>query len=281
MTIARSCWKLSNRKELEKGEGDDSSRLRGAFKLNELEYSNFYEKVGKINGWDFSELQITSEGVEWDFYEEVLKRAKETDVLLDIGTGGGEHLLTIASSLRLAIGIDSSIEMVKTAEDKLRKSLVSNLRLFQMNADELLFPPRYFDLVSSRHAPFNASEIAKVLKGGGIFLTQQVSEADKLNLKIAFNRGQSFEEADGSLKEQYMKELKQAGFTEIQSFDYNATDYYQRPEDLIFLLTHTPIIPNFGQDKKDLDILNKFIKSNQTNQGIATNSKRFLIIAHR
>jgi len=251
------------------------------FRLNELEYRNFYEKIGKVNGWDFSELQTTSEGEEWNFYEEVLKRGKKTDVLLDIGTGGGENLLIVASSLLLAIGIDLSIEMVKTAEDKLKKSLVSNLRFFQMTSDDLLFPPGFFDIVSSRHAPFNSFEVAKVLKSGGLFLTQQVSEADKLNLKTAFNRGQSFGETDGSLKEKYIQELNQAGFSEIQSFDYNATDYYQRSEDLLFLLTHTPIIPNFGQDKKDLEILDKFIRNNRTNKGIRTNSKRFLIIAIR
>ena len=249
--------------------------------MNELEYKNFYDKVGKINGWDFSKLQVTTEGVKWDFYEEETKRCKSSDILLDVGTGGGENVLKIASSLLLLVGIDISSSMIETAQSNLRKANKLNVRIYQMSSDNLQFPTGFFDVISSCHAPFYASEVAKVLRSGGTFLTQQVSEADKLNLKRAYGRGQSFEQVDGTLKERYIRELKKAGFAEVQSFEYNAIDYYQRPEDLMFLLKHTPIIPNFGQVEKDFDILNDFIKNNRTKKGICTNSKRFLIVAKK
>lgn len=35
----------------------------------------------------------------------------------------------------------------------------------------------------------------------------------------------------------------------------DATDYYQRPEDLIFLLKHSPTIPNFGEENHDFDLI--------------------------
>lgn len=247
--------------------------------MNELEYKDFYDKVGTINGWDFSNLQVTSEGVKWDFYKEVIKRCKNTDVLLDVGTGGGENILKIASSLLFVVGIDISRGMMEKAQSNLRKSNVLNVRFSEMSSDKLQFPAGFFDVISSCHAPFTSTEVAKVLKNGGTFLTQQVGESDKVNLKKAFGRGQSYEEADGALKERYIRELKEAGFSKIQVFDYNAIDYYQRPEDLIFLLKHTPIIPDFGKSKKDFDILNQFIKSNQIKKGICTNSKRFMISA--
>jgi ubiquinone/menaquinone biosynthesis C-methylase UbiE len=254
---------------------------RMVFKMNEFEYKSFYDKIGKINGWDFSKLQVMSDGVEWNFYEEVTKRCKSSDILLDIGTGGGENVLKIASSLLFLIGIDLSIGMMETAQSNLSKANVSNVRFFQMSCDDLLFPAEFFDVVSSCHAPFSSNEVAKVLKNGGTFLTQQVSEADKLNLKEAFGRGQAFEKTDGILNNKYIRELKQAGFSDIQSFDYNAIEYYQRPEDLMFLLKHTPIIPYFGKERKDFDILNAFIEKNRTKKGICTNSKRFLIIAKK
>ncbi len=34
-----------------------------------------------------------------------------------------------------------------------------------------------------------------------------------------------------------------------------------RAEDFIFLLKHTPIIPNFGEEEEDFNILQKFIKA--------------------
>ncbi|MEC1791781.1 class I SAM-dependent methyltransferase [Bacillus vallismortis] len=241
---------------------------------------DFYDKVGKVNGWNFSELKCESEGVKWNFYEEVQARCNHSDILLDIGTGGGENALKIASSLCLLIGIDLSRGMVETAKSNLNHSGLSNVRFLQMSSENLQFPAEFFDLVSNQHAPFNPKEVANVLKKGGTFLTQQVSEGDKLNVKKAFGRGQSFAEKDGTLKERYIQELKDAGFSYIQVHDYDAIEYYQRPEDLIFLLKHTPIIPDFGQERSDLHILNNFIETNQTEKGICTNAKRFMIAAH-
>jgi hypothetical protein len=40
----------------------------------------------------------------------------------------------------------------------------------------LPFRDGVFDLVIDRHEAFNASEVARVLAGGGVFLTQQVSD---------------------------------------------------------------------------------------------------------
>ncbi|MEE2022289.1 SAM-dependent methyltransferase, partial [Bacillus toyonensis] len=106
-----------------------------------------------------------------------------------------------------------------------------------------------------------------------------VSENDKLNLKEAFGRGQCLGERDGTLKEKYMSELISAGFELVQVREYDVTDYYSTPEDLIFLLKHTPIIPNFGEGEEDFTILQKFIDPNSSEKGIRTNSKRFMIIA--
>jgi protein-L-isoaspartate O-methyltransferase len=251
------------------------------YEVNQLEYERFYDEVGRLNGWDFSKIKTISEGVKWDFYTEVTKRCKNTDVLLDIGTGGGEKVLKIADSFLFLVGIDLSSGMMETAQSNLRKSNVLNVRFCQMSSDDLQFPSGFFDVISSCHAPFNSTGVAKVLRSGGLFLTQQVSEADKLNIKEAFGRGQSFGEVDGALKEKYIRELKEVGFYDVKSFEYDAIDYYLRPEDLIFLLKHTPTIPNFGQEKKDFDILNDFIENNRTEKGIRTNSKRFLIIAKK
>jgi SAM-dependent methyltransferase len=249
--------------------------------MNESEYKSFYDKVGKINGWDFSKVKVTSECVEWNFYEEVSKRCKTSGVLLDIGTGGGENVLKIASSFVFLIGIDISSGMLETAHSNLKKANVENVRFLQMSSDDLKFPSSFFDVISSHHAPFFSKEISRVLNPDGVFLTQQVCEADKLNIKKAFGRGQAFNEIDGTLKGNYVRELREAGFSDVQSFEYNAIEYFQRPEDLMFLLKHTPIIPNFGNDKRDFDILNDFISVNRTDKGIQTNSKRFLIVAKK
>ncbi|WP_308639382.1 class I SAM-dependent methyltransferase [Paenibacillus silvisoli] len=249
--------------------------------MNELDYKQFYDRVGKLIGWDFSKVKCISEGVAWDFYDEVRRSCKSADLLLDIGCGGGEALLKIAEGALLLVGIDNSTGMIEAATSRLDASGIVNVRLLHMDAEKLDFPGSFFNVVSCRQAPFCASEVARVIVPGGIFLTQQVSEADKCNLKQAFGRGQSFGEQDGALQHQYMSELYEAGFRDIQALEYDATEYYHSYEDLVFLLKHTPIVPNFGKSEDDFSILDQFIQENQTNKGIKTNSKRFMLIAKK
>ncbi|GIP22026.1 class I SAM-dependent methyltransferase [Paenibacillus sp. J22TS3] len=247
--------------------------------MNPAEYKEFYNRVGRINGWDFSKMKYTSEGVEWDFYDKVRKASNKSDLLLDIGTGGGEAVLSIADSALLLVGIDQSSGMIKTALENAAKSRIPNVRFLRMNAEKLEFPENFFNVVSCRHSEFNAEEISKVLVEGGLFLTQQVGENDKANLKATFGRGQALGIKSGTLKNKYVTELYEAGFTDVQSFEYNATEYYETAEDFVFLLKHTPIIPDFGRKKSDLSTLQQFIRDNKTTQGIRTNSERFMIIA--
>jgi hypothetical protein len=86
---------------------------------------------------------------------------------------------------------------------------------------------------------------------------------------------------DGKLKKKCLEELREAGFTNLQTFNYDALEYYQTPEDLLLLLIYTPIIPDFGLNDRDFELLNNFIANNQTSKGIVTNSNRFMIIPRK
>ncbi len=249
--------------------------------MNRFEYKNFYDKVGRLNGWDFSKLKVVTEGKQWDFYNAVTQICKKSDILLDIGCGGGEKMLSITDSALLLVGIDHSNGMMQTASANLQKSKKTNVRFIHMDAENLEFPSSFFNVVSCRHSGFYAKEVVNVLVKDGVFLTQQVSDNDKFNIKQAFGRGQQFGTDKGILKDKYLSELAEAGFTDIQSFEYDAIEYYESYEDLVFLLKHTPIVPDFGECDNDFDILQKFIERNQTYKGIMTNSKRFMIIAKK
>lgn len=247
--------------------------------MNSLEYKQFYDKVGKVNGWDFSKVKCVSEGTGPDLYREATNVCKKSDLWLDIGTGGGEAVLSIAESALLLVGIDQSTGMIETATGNSAKSGIPNVRFLKMEAEQLDFPDDFFNIVTCRHSEFCAQEVARVLMKGGIFFTQQVSEHDKANMKEAFGRGQAYETKAGTLKHRYIAELSEAGFSDIQAFDFHVIEYYQTAEDLIFLLKHTPIIPDFGRTDVDFQILQQFIKDNQTEKGIRTNSERFIIVA--
>lgn len=242
-------------------------------------YKNLYNRVGKRIGWDFSHLKTREEGQGWDFFQEVLKKVRSGNSVLDIGTGGGERILKIAQHFGFVYGIDHSPSMINTANENLRKTKLDNVKFLLMDSSNLDFPDSYFDIVTNRHCGFNPAEVFRVLKKGGYFFTQQVSEGDQVNIKKAFGRGQAYGVKDGTLKNKYLKQLKKLGFRKISAFDYDSKLIYKTDKDYIFLLRYTPTIPDFGKRKNDLEILRKFIEKNKTEKGIETNSKRFMIIA--
>lgn len=244
-------------------------------------YKNLYDKVGKRIGWDFSHVKSTEEGQGWDFYHEVLKKSKSKNIILDIGTGGGERILKIASHFKSVYGIDYSQSMIDTANKNLSKTKLHNVKFSLMDSSSLDFLDNYFDIITDRHCDFSASEVFRKLRKGGYFMTQQVSEDDQINTKKAFGRGQSYGVKDGTLKNKYLRELREAGFKDIKSCEYNSDVYYKTDEDYIFILRNTPTIPNFGNEPKDFEILKNFVEDNKTEKGIKTNSKRFLIIAQK
>ncbi|WP_340389115.1 class I SAM-dependent methyltransferase [Paenibacillus sp. FSL E2-0151] len=249
---------------------------------NKIDYADFYERVGRTNGWNFSSMNVVSENIGWNFYEEVVRHTRSSDLLLDIGTGGGEAILSIAEDALLLVGIDLAQGMIETAQHNLQATDGhSNVRFLHMDAEKLAFPDYFFNVVSSRHSRFSASEVFRVLAQGGIFLTQQVSEHDKSNISEAFGRGQSLGIQPGTLMERYKHELQIAGFHDIQAREYNVVEHYATPEDLMFLLTHAPIIPDFGKVDTDFERFQQFVNEHRDEKGIHTNSARFMITARK
>lgn len=245
-------------------------------------YKELYDHVGSVIGWDFSQIssRMKSYGKKWDFTKILRDYLDKKTVLLDLGTGGGEMLLSMAPFVKNAYGIDHSESMIKTAKDNLRKSHSKNVEFRFADTKKIPFPDESFDVVSCRHAPFYVKEILRVMKPGGIFITQQVGEKDKQNIKKIFGRGQSFREKAGTLMNRYVGELRDSGFNIIRKETYNATEYYANMEDMIFLLRNTPIIPSFDI-QRDEDSLKRLEKKYGSKKGIKTNSYRFVIIAEK
>lgn len=254
----------------------------GLYEMSKADkYRMLFNRVEPLKGWDFSRVGVTSVGEKWDFYEEVLKHCKKSDLLLDIGSGGGEKVLQLAKSVSFIAGIDESRDMIKAANENLGKSQFRNVVFFLMNARQMAFRDGLFNIATTRHSAFFAGETARVLADGGAFMTQQVSEADKFNIKKAFGRGQNFGIEDGTSREKSIRQLEDTHFADIKSFEYDAQEFYHTPEDLIFLLCHTPIIPDFGCQAEDFELLAQFIEENKSATGIRTNSRRYMIIAHK
>lgn len=145
-----------------------------------------------IRGWDFSWLQGRAEETlpPWDYGALVRAAAVGTRRTLDIDTGGGEFLqrlgplpghvvategyapnVTVAGERLASLGV--AVVHAESAPDNVDQAETSPAA----SGSALPFVSQAFDVVIDRHSSYWPSEVRRVLRAGGRFLTQQGSEA--------------------------------------------------------------------------------------------------------
>ncbi len=140
------------------------------------------EEAFAFKGWDFSHIsgRWENEKLPWD-YETILKsHLKSTDRLLDMGTGGGEFLLTLGHPHQLSSVTESYPPNVALCQDTLSPLGITVAQTF--DDKKLPFEDGSFDIVINRHESFDPAEVSRVLVPGGYFITQQVGGANDRDL---------------------------------------------------------------------------------------------------
>lgn len=134
------------------------------------------EKTAKINGWDFSHIdgRYKEYPLPWNFREIIHKYLNKDHKLLDIDTGGGEFLLTLKHNNTLTYATEGYMPNVQLCREKFGKL---GINFKEMTAySDMPFEDNFFDVVINRHGSYDAEEIYRILKPGGVFITQQVGE---------------------------------------------------------------------------------------------------------
>ncbi|MFC1960324.1 class I SAM-dependent methyltransferase [Chloroflexota bacterium] len=142
--------------------------------------------VDERHGWDFTHVRDLRDPVPWSYGEVVRHYLTPTTRVLDVGTGGGERFINLASYFGQGVGIDLSPAMVDTARGNLTPTLAAKVSFEVMSADDLRLPAESFDVVLNRHSIVNADQIIRVLKPGGHFITQHVGSRNTANICAAF-----------------------------------------------------------------------------------------------
>ena len=130
----------------------------------------------KITGWDFSAFTRSGRMIEsplpWDYAAIVNQYMPNVEVLLDMGTGGGEFLKTLAPLPPIVYATENYLPNIKVAEKNLSSLGVKVISGYEDSS--LPFKNDMFDLVVNRHEYYDPSEVYRILKPGGYFITQQV-----------------------------------------------------------------------------------------------------------
>lgn len=84
-------------------------------KYTQTELDDILQHNAPRVGWDFSRMHTQRGPVPWNYLDEVKKYLRSEDEVLDIGTGGGEQFISLASFFRSGVGIDIDEGMVQVA----------------------------------------------------------------------------------------------------------------------------------------------------------------------
>ena len=135
------------------------------------------EAIAHIHGWDFSHIEgryTEDNNFPWEYRKLIEKYLKADMKLLDYDTGGGEFLRSLGhpyENTAATEGYSPNVELCK----EVLLPLGIDFRPCD-NPSAIPFDDGSFDVIINRHGSFDPVEIHRLLKKGGIFITQQVGE---------------------------------------------------------------------------------------------------------
>ena len=142
---------------------------------------DFYDRVAKeFGGYSFitrkSEHETVFPSVDPEnvFKSKLLEYSGKDVRVVDVGCGDCRFAFSIAGNFKEVVGVDTSIELLKVAAEKMEKNGITNVRFMEVDAGKTGFEDNSFDLSFSRRGPTPYEEIGRILKPGGRFIVIEV-----------------------------------------------------------------------------------------------------------
>jgi SAM-dependent methyltransferase len=135
-----------------------------------------------FSGWDFSFIKdrwITNPPT-WDYPAMARFHMQGISRMLDQDTGGGEVLASLAPLPKETWASENYPPNISIAKARLEPLGVQVISDYTISSIPL--PDSNLDLILNRHGGYSERELYRLLKPGGIFLTQQVGGRNNIHL---------------------------------------------------------------------------------------------------
>ena len=174
------------------------------------------ERIAYIHGWDFSHIADRSAeqtDFPWDYREAIGRYLPPDKKLLDVDTGGGEFLLSLGHPYENTAAAEGYPPNAQLCRETL-SPLGIDFRTGSV-PEGLPFADESFDIIINRHGDLNPADFYRLLKPGGLFITQQVgAENDRDLVKLLCG------DVPMPFPEQYLEKAEkafcQAGFSILE-----------------------------------------------------------------
>lgn len=191
----------------------------GRFRMRDL--FDFYMKQvhDLFTGWDFAAIEkagrIQEQCLPWSYGSIVITHARQANAMLDMGTGGGEFLASLQPFFPAYVAATEGYKPnIPVANSLLNPLGITVLPVY--NDDDLPYENDSFDLIINRHESYSASEVRRLLKEDGFFLTQQCggNDCQEINNQLGVPCNDEFSHWNLNYA---IKELEANGFEILES----------------------------------------------------------------
>ena len=186
-----------------------------------MDLKEFWEKEEKqsMKGWDFSHIEgrWSEEPLPFDYKKMIQSQLKSKDTLLDMGTGGGEFLLSLNHKPSLTYATEGYKPNLEYCEEHLSPLGITVREIDK--SGKIPYADNKFDMVINKHSHYDISEVFRVLKDEGIFITQQIGIHNNQDLSRVFIKDFELASKDQGLDIK-SKECHDCGFSVIRAEEY-------------------------------------------------------------
>ncbi len=232
-----------------------------------------------VEGWDFSELdgRRVTEEPPWSYDAMARQVLDGADSVLDMGTGGGEVLLGLADSLPTdTVATEGWPSNVPVAGQNLAAHGIPVIP-YDAEVDAAMpFPDERFDVVLNRHEAFVAAEVARVLRPGGRFLTQQVDGRDFEETQAIFGGTSDYPH----ITLQHLRaEVESSGLRVESADEWRGTTTFTDVAAMVRYFAWVPweVPDDFAVDQYAAQLLDL----HKSDRPLTFTQRRFYLVAHR